>query len=59
LEGDYIIKCNKDSNGRMRRFFLIINDNLAWASKETSRKFTELPMFIIKGVLLGKASETY
>lgn len=32
MMGDYLIKCNKSSNGRIERFFVLANDNtFRWA----------------------------
>lgn len=34
--GDYITKCNKTSNGRIKRFFKLSSDGtLRWAGKDT------------------------
>ncbi len=59
IDGDYLIKCNKDSNGRMRKYFLIINNNIAWASRDTSSKFTEFPLRLIRGIVYGKVTPTF
>lgn len=35
LMGDYLIKCNKNTNGRIERFFKLGQDNtFRWAAKD-------------------------
>lgn len=35
MMGDYLTKCNKSSNGRLERFFLLATDGtFRWAQKE-------------------------
>jgi hypothetical protein len=66
--GDYLIKCNKNTNGRIQRFFRLASNNcFYWAAKDKyindPNKIQYCNLFLkdhvsdIKGLLYGKATE--
>ena len=62
LVGDYILKCNKNSNGRLLKYFQMTTDNLLkWSPKEEhidkEGKFQSYYLSDIRGVIYGKCTE--
>ena len=60
--GEYLMKCNKDTNGRIKKFFKVGNDQLQWASKqnyfENNKNVSNYSLDSIRDVIYGKCSTT-
>ena len=59
--GDILSKCNKNTNARIDRFFMLGNDNsFRWASKQQyirdPNKVQYYPVSDIRGIFYGKCT---
>lgn len=59
--GEYLIKCNKDSSGRIRKFFRVHENSLEWVSNhrqiENPKKVQRYSLSSVTGLSYGKTSK--